>query len=579
MECGPVSVVGGVDEYDDWGPTVAAAPDGTVWAAWMGRDPEQEDEEIYYSTNEGSGWSAQERLHADNLTPDRFPRLAVSSDGVPWALWNRALSDGYKLSYSRWDGLSWTPPRILRKGASRYDHYDILAAGSGDAWVATDGYVEGASEREILVYHWTGDVWEGPRLLSGPQGENRYPGLGMDPTGRPWVTWMYRPTGGSHNRVLCSTWADTGWTVPDIVNGDAGNMSSPNIVFDGETPMVVWDGNGHMGHGDVEYARLEEGSWTPASLVSAPDSFTDYDHGVDCEARNAGQIWCVWEAGSHGDIFSPAIVASRWSGRGWSAEFPMSGGAENTEDRFPSAALGLDGSLWAVWQCYEEIAPPWDRDIRGTSCLMTTAIDFCCPEATPDGGAVRVTWYAHGAAADETFRVWRLCGAGGESSTSPVPPEGAQSLSPEPIEGPPFEVLDSDPSLGSRCSYWVERCGADGPDFVGPAQIELEDGSAVGPALLLWARPNPATSSWCVGFRQDLPGTVSMTVYDVAGRRVATVPGVPHPPGACDNAGRVLCWDGIGPGGIDAASGVYMARLLFDGQPIPDQSAMLTILK
>ena len=578
-DCGPVEIVGGVDEYDDWGAAIAASPDGTIWAAWTGRDPVQEDEELYYSVNDGAGWTPQQRLHGENVSADRWPRLSVGVDGVPWVIWNRAQSSGYRLWYSRWEGSSWATPQILRTGASRYDHYEIAAVTSDDVWAVTDCHMEGASDRVILTYHWTGDLWEGPWLLSSTDGSNENPDVGVDAAGRPWVVWLSRPSGAVNYDVVCSTLSDTSWASPVAVNDDQCNISDPRIVFDGNVPMVLWTGHACTSMGDVEYSRLEGGSWTPAAPVSAPDGYMDYDWGVNCEASPGGEIWAVWQAGVQGEIFATVIVAARWEGDGWGAEILMSGDATNKEDRHPDAAIGPDESVWAIWQCYEEIAPPWDKDIRAASCTMTsTPVDFCCPEVTLEGEAARVSWYASGDAAYDVFQVWRLCDAGEEPAASAVPPDDARVLNEDPIQGPPFELLDSDLPAGGRCSYWIERRNAAGSNFLGPVEIVLPTDSSHGPAQVLFARPNPASDSWCVGFRQSLPGTVSLSVYDVAGRHVATVAGEPRARGLYQDRANGLCWDGKG-GGTRVSSGVYLAKLMFNGRPLPDQPIRLTIIR
>jgi hypothetical protein len=53
---------------------------------------------------------------------------------------------------------------------------------------------------------------------------------------------------------------------------------------------------------------------------------------------------------------------------------------------------------------------------------------------------------------------------------------------------------------------------------------------------------------------------VSVTIFDVAGRRVAEV----KQAGNADDAGR-LAWDGMAANGEPAASGVYFAALKVNG--------------
>ena len=76
---------------------------------------------------------------------------------------------------------------------------------------------------------------------------------------------------------------------------------------------------------------------------------------------------------------------------------------------------------------------------------------------------------------------------------------------------------------------------------------------------ILSITPNPFNPSTEVHFENRSPDRVTMEVYDVSGRRVATVPlGIVEP-------GRHSArWDGRDTRGLGVASGVYFVRLRGD---------------
>ncbi|MFH1864880.1 MAG: hypothetical protein ABIK85_03275, partial [Candidatus Eisenbacteria bacterium] len=86
-ECSGEVLVGGDDAYNDAGASLDIAPDGTAWVVWMGRDPVNEDEEVYFGRSTEGGWSEQQRLHEQNSGADRFPKLSFGDDGVGWVVW------------------------------------------------------------------------------------------------------------------------------------------------------------------------------------------------------------------------------------------------------------------------------------------------------------------------------------------------------------------------------------------------------------------------------------------------------------------------------------------------------------
>jgi hypothetical protein len=95
--------------------------------------------------------------------------------------------------------------------------------------------------------------------------------------------------------------------------------------------------------------------------------------------------------------------------------------------------------------------------------------------------------------------------------------------------------------------------------------VEVTDATAVDPQparadRALWASPNPSSGAQRVHFRMPHDGHVRLEVFDLAGRRVATLVD-----GARTAGDHEVAWAGRDAGGHVVSAGVYLARLTVDG--------------
>jgi hypothetical protein len=109
------------------------------------------------------------------------------------------------------------------------------------------------------------------------------------------------------------------------------------------------------------------------------------------------------------------------------------------------------------------------------------------------------------------------------------------------LDGPPFAALVADTGA---CAF---------ADAGGPPPREL---------TFAIAGPNPVSGPVRFSFTLPASSRVDLAVYDLAGRRVATVAGGDY--GAGEHA---AVWRG-GAGGVSPAAGIYFARLVADGRQL-----------
>jgi hypothetical protein len=581
LDWSPEQLVGGDDNYDDWGPEIETTPDGVAWVVWMGMDPVDYDGEICYSRHIDGEWTPRELVHVNNLNEDALPRISVGADGVPWVLWQRHTTGGYDLLICHWQEDGWTQPQVVRDNGGRYDGYRMCAVNSDDVWVVTDAYVTSGQPRMILTYHWDGSAWSTPWVVGFPDAYDLGPDIAVSHEGEPWLAWRSWNFDTDERIIKYSTFQGTGWSQPGIINDEIGNVSSPTIAFDERgRAIALWEGNGHLGpSADIKYSVFEDGAWSLAGLVNAPDGYYDSNIRVTCDEGPGGEIWAVWNSVDALELHADDVTASKWTGTGWTSEEAICDTTWGKADHYPQVDVALDGKVWATWMVYQDI-PPYDYEIRATYSVDTTPVDFCCLQAEPRDDYVHLSWYAGGAASGGRFSVWRAGGPDSVMVDSGSPTPDAVRLNECAITGPPFSWDDEDTPAARELYYWIQWQDADHSRFLGPAHVSMATSNSGLPARLLFSLPNPSTDGrCCIGYELFAAGDVALDIYDAAGRRVRSVSAGWQQPGRYDLGENLLCWDGRTDKGREVASGVYYARLLYDGLPVEHQMAKLAIVR
>jgi hypothetical protein len=136
-------------------------------------------------------------------------------------------------------------------------------------------------------------------------------------------------------------------------------------------------------------------------------------------------------------------------------------------------------------------------------------------ESVRDG--VEISWECDDDIAG--FNLYRSTGTGKEETIT-----SRDKLNAEPITGAsPYEYVDTTVERDVTYSYWLEALDVSGSgETFGPVECTWR-GALPTTYSLYQSRPNPATGSATIAF--DLPEDteVTLTVYDISGRKVTTV--------------------------------------------------------
>ncbi len=272
---------------------------------------------------------------------------------------------------------------------------------------------------------------------------------------------------------------------------------------------------------------------------------------------NAFMGWSVARAGDvNGDGFGDVIVGAPYFDNGETEEGRATvyyGNEVDGLDRIPRQRRVADTA---------PIAHLGRSDSEGSFRLRATG-------RTPAGrGGVRLEWEVKplGTPFDGTG----LGESGAFTTGAPLAGTGSQF----PLTGTPA-------GLASWTPYrWRLRVLTDSPFFPrspwfssaynAPSETDLKTTSALvgvqGPTVsapsaigILSSHPDPFVERTTLSFRIAAPGRVRLAIYDVAGRRVATLLD-----GARDAGEHGVVWDGRDERGRRAAAGVYFGRLESD---------------
>ncbi len=307
-------------------------------------------------------------------------------------------------------------------------------------------------------------------------------------------------------------------------------------------------------HRDLVMVSSSDGgaSWTPKRrLGDAPPGF---DESLPTLAVDeAGRLHAAWYDRRDGGPMGLGVDA-RWAlspdgGVSWLPSVRLNGASgawlsrggtrSNIGDRIALAAGG--GRAHVVWVDGRE-QPGWPGDYE----LYTARVDLgtvgiAVPRFVAEGESegVRVRWTVSDAQGVTGFRVHRE----GTGVVATIAASGERE----------YDMLDDGVLVGETARYRLEVQRGTSSEWLGPVVA-----ARTGPVLeLAWSRVGPSPFTDRVSLTLALPreGSVSVRVYDLAGKEVARL----HE-GNLQAGWHSITWGGESTGRGEVAAGVYLVR-------------------
>ncbi|MBD3399641.1 MAG: T9SS type A sorting domain-containing protein [Candidatus Coatesbacteria bacterium] len=512
--------------------------------------------DLKYAAWNGASWEI-ETVDSDGWVGD-YTSLALDSSGNPHiSYYDRSNSD---LKYAVWNGASWDIETIGSANAlglycslelddadhPHISHYFETAGDlfytttSGSTWLTmavdvdydvglyTSLALSSTGNPSIAYYDWTNDLlkyasWNGVSWDLETV-ENVNTGLGvsliLDDNDNPHISYIDENT----MDLKHAAWNGSSWDIETVDSQD-------NVGYDSSIALDDF-GNPHISYlsvtgFDLKHAVLNQ-SPTAFSLLSPADGATVDDYPL-----------CDWEDST--DPESETITYDLW----YSTEADFDPHEELTglidsEYQFSDAELDPDTTYhWKVVATdgYEET---WSSETWSFYVPDDVGLDGVELAAAPEDDGMLLGWSISG---DLPAGVRVLRGV-----DDPVAVSGS-------LDGTTRRWLDRDVSPGGSYVYWIEAT-----DSAGQVQRFGPTAAVVVPEqtqrlALDEPYPNPANSRVSVAFTLPQAQRVSLSVYDLAGRRVAVLSEGELPAGR-----HTVNWNCAA-----AAAGVYLLRLETQG--------------
>ena len=441
------------------------------------------DEDLKYAFWDGSRWRI-ETVDSEGRVGS-FNSLELDSSNYPHISYCDNIE--FKIShlkYARWDGEGWRIEIVDSEGD--VGGFSSLALDSSN--YPHISYVEG-NDWDLKYARWDGSAWR-LETVDSEGSVGLYTSLAIDSNDYPHISYGDL-IGYPNYNLKYAHWDGAEWRIETVDSeGNVGQFTS--IVLDTfDYPHIsYYDGD----NGDLKYARYEPSRFHLLSpgkgdtIYEFPFTFDWEDH--DLDGLESYTLW--W--GTDPDFLTYNEVTDIGE-----SEYTIRGGIEDGA-RVYWRVKSLDSEGGEYWA--EELDWYFDVDLGGG----VDVVDFGVG-ATDEG--VLVNWRFYGETPAEV-RVLRSVGV-----SEPEEASGA-------LPGEAIRWLDTDVEYGVEYRYWLETIEADGTvSRFGPTEAVSIPGAAREIALSVY--PSPASGSFTVDYTLPEDGKVTVSLYDLSGRRIATL--------------------------------------------------------
>jgi lysophospholipase L1-like esterase len=290
----------------------------------------------------------------DNAGGTSFaPTVAVAPDGSLWAAWVVETGGGWEIVASRSDGRAWEPAQIVDGRPGRWDAAPSLAFDAGGtAWLAWSSST--GTDDSLYLSHGTGGSWSTAQEIPFRDTlPNRQPVLAPAPGGGLWLAWV--GFDGTDDEIYAAFWNGVNWSHPERVSDDdrdpAAYDTQPRLAVGPDGAVwLAWTGHEKFLDNEIYAAHWGGGQWLPEQRVSADDDAVDSYPSL--AVAGDGSVWLAWQGatGSEPDQ-RYRIYAARWNvSAGWSTESMISSlPKSDVMEEQPGLALDPQGQVHVVW--------------------------------------------------------------------------------------------------------------------------------------------------------------------------------------------------------------------------------------
>jgi hypothetical protein len=431
--------------------------------------------------------------------------LVLDDDGHPHIAYYAGTVYDVNLVYVLWDGSDWEYD-LVDSGTSLGYGLAIGLDPDGRPHIVYEDY----GLADLKYAYWNGHSWEGETIdeqLTVEEGG--FPSIDIDNGARPHVSYI------DDDSSLKHCYREDGDWVFETVDVDCGFYDTSLVLDSNGYPRIAY-----VKSGDLMYTRGLENTPPSSFNLSQPSDGAEVSEPVTLD----------WEDSTDDD--GDTITYDVWyaTDPGFDPHDEVNELTDSTYT-FPEGVLTQGETYyWKVraWDGWDETwsgpDPYWSFTVEEE----VTDISITRFSAESARSGIEVTWEC--ADPGVGFNLYRS-----EEATG-VRTKLRETLNAELITGEsPYSYLDAAVESGVTYSYWLEAIDVGGStDTFGP--VTCTAGTFVPSSYALYqSRPNPARGTAVIAF--DLPedADVTLTVYDLSGRKITTLVNEKLPAGAYES--------------------------------------------
>ena len=222
-----------------------------------------------------------------------FPSVAVAPDGSVWAAWQSfdGASDTVRLAH--WMDGQWNDNTPLPGSRGRAWSPSVVVDNEGVAWVFWAQQTGDNWDLFVATHH--GGEIRGPHRLTTNPGADFHVKAVRDSAGRIVIVWQGERDGFS--RVLLKYHDDEGWSrTVHVSDGDkSSNAWAPAICADSAGQVhVAWDSY-RNGDYDVWLRSLRPGAPAGSEVLVTAAPRYEANAAIACDSQD--RVWLAWESG------------------------------------------------------------------------------------------------------------------------------------------------------------------------------------------------------------------------------------------------------------------------------------------
>jgi hypothetical protein len=218
-----------------WWCDVAVDGHGTPHVVWCNSNRRL----ICYSYHNGTSWVGPFPVNDTTLVGAPAwadPRIVIDNTGMMHVCYTGVAqgATGRDIFYTRNDGTGWTPSvRVTQDTLTNYNEWysHIAADGPDNVWVAWDRQNEGPDRFRIYASHYDGRTWSAEERLDGDSAYyDHYPDVCLDTHGNPWSVWAGTTYGVEVDNVYFNRYVGSGVAESAVVECHQSPLvtASPN---------------------------------------------------------------------------------------------------------------------------------------------------------------------------------------------------------------------------------------------------------------------------------------------------------------------------------------------------------------